>query len=328
MSKVLLHKKRFNYGKTVRKVLTISAIVVVLCVIAFYIVLTKSGQWLVQDDEFDHVSWVVILDGQSADMERSNYAIDLVAEGRVDSVVILGRRVLRDRSNAEFYAEDFIQHSSIDSNALFLARHDDPSTISEAFTIIPWLKSRKADTVLVLTTAAATKRVANIFQSLAGESPVFLTKDIQHYLYDAETWYINRESRKNWLREWAALFYSKFELNGDTLTENDSAYFAPIRSLKEEKTESVVDLQKFLKQTQSKTQEVIKESKDSSSAKADTTKSEAKKDEKKDDKKADAKKEEKKDDKKSDSKKDEKKSESKSDSASKNGGDKKNSSKK
>lgn len=322
MSKVLLHKKKRNYGTAIRRVLTISAIIVVLCVIAFYIVLTKSGQWLVQDDEFEHVSWVAILDGQSADMERSNYAIDLVAEGKADSVLILGRRVLRDRSNAEFYAEDFVQHSSIDSGALFLARHDDPSTISEAFTIIPWLKSRKADTVLLLTTAAATKRVAGIFQSLAGESPVFLTKDIQHYLYDAETWYINRESRKNWLREWAALFYSKFELNGDTLTENDSAYFAPIRSLREEKTESVVDLQRFLKQTQSKTQEVIKESKDST-AKADTTKAEAKKDEKKDEKKSDAKKDDKKDE-----KKDDKKSDSKKDADKKSDGDKKNSSKK
>lgn len=327
MSKVLLYKKRRNYGNTVRKILTISVIAIILCVIAFYIVLTKSGQWLVQNDEFDHVSWVVILDGQSADMERNNFAIDLVAKGKVDSVLILGRRILRDRSNAEFYADDFVQHSSIDSNALFLARHDDPSTISEAFTIIPWLKSRKADTVLLLTTAAATKRVAGIFQSLAGESPVFLTTDIQHYLYDPETWYINRESRKNWLREWAALFYSKFELKGDTLTENDSAYYAPIRSFKEEKMESVVDLQKFLKQTQSKTQEVIKESKDTSTAKADTTKAEAKKEEKKEEKKADSKKDEKKEDKK-DSKKDDKKSDSKKDSAGKSGGDKKNSSKK
>lgn len=325
MSKIILHKKRRNYSKTVHKVLVTSAAIVVLAVIAFYIVLTKSGVWLVNNDEFDHVSWVVILDGQSADMERNDYAIDLVAKGKADSVLILGRRILRDRSNAEFYAEDFAQRSSIDSSAIFLARHDDPSTISEAFTVIPWLKSRKADTVLLLTTAAATKRVAGIFKSLAGESPVFLTTDIQHYLYDAETWYINRESRKSWLREWAALFYSKFELTGDTISEKDSAYYAPIRSLKEEKTESIVDLQKFLKQTQVKTQEVIKESKDSS-AKPDSSKTEAKKEEKKTESKA-AKADTKKDDKK-ESKKDDKKADSKKESAGKSGGDKKNSSKK
>ncbi|MBQ3715334.1 MAG: hypothetical protein II892_07100 [Fibrobacter sp.] len=329
MSKVLLNKKKKNYAKLIKKACIIAVSTIILAIIALYIVFTKSGQWLVNDDEFNHVKWVVILDGQSADMERNDFAAELVAQGKVDSVLIMGRRVLRDRSNAEFYSDDFLRHSSIDSAALFLAPHDDPSTISEAYTIIPWLKNRKADTVLLLTTAAATNRVSNLFKTLAGESPVFLTTDIHHYLYDANTWYINRESRKNWLREWAALLYSKFELIGvDTLTAADSAYYVPIRSISEEKKmESVVDLQKFLKQASSKTQEVIESAakdsantakKDSvkSESKAESKKEEAKKDEakkeesKKDDsKKAETKKDEPKKDEKKDAKKDESKKE-------------------
>ena len=315
MSKVLLNKKKKNYAKLIKKACIIAVSTIILAVIALYIVFTKSGQWLVNDDEFNHVKWVVILDGQSADMERNDFAAELVAQGKADSVLIMGRRVLRDRSNAEFYSDDFLRHSSIDSAALFLAPHDDPSTISEAYTIIPWLKNRKADTVLLLTTAAATNRVSNLFKTLAGESPVFLTADIHHYLYDANTWYINRESRKNWLREWAALIYSKFELFGaDTLTVADSAYYVPIRSISEEKKmESVVDLQKFLKQASSKTQEVIESAaKDTASTnKKDSvkseTKAEPKKDEKQDVKKDESKKEEKKDAKKDEPKKEEKK---------------------
>jgi len=315
VSKVLLNKKKKNYAKLIKKASIIAVSTIILAVIALYIVFTKSGQWLVNDDEFKHVKWVVILDGQSADMERNDFAAELVAQGKADSVLIMGRRVLRDRSNAEFYSDDFLRHSSIDSAALFLAPHDDPSTISEAYTIIPWLKNRKADTVLLLTTAAATNRVSNLFKTLAGESPVFLTADIHHYLYDANTWYINRESRKNWLREWAALIYSKFELFGaDTLTVADSAYYVPIRSISEEKKmESVVDLQKFLKQASSKTQEVIESAaKDTASTtKKDSvkseTKAEPKKDEKQDVKKDESKKEEKKDAKKDEPKKEEKK---------------------
>ena len=315
MSKVLLNKKKKNYAKLIKKASIIAVSTIILAVIALYIVFTKSGQWLVNDDEFKHVKWVVILDGQSADMERNDFAAELVAQGKADSVLIMGRRVLRDRSNADFYSDDFLRHSSIDSAALFLAPHDDPSTISEAYTIIPWLKNRKADTVLLLTSAAATTRVSNLFKTLAGESPVFLTTDIHHYLYDANTWYINRESRKNWLREWAALLYSKFELIGlDTLTVADSAYYVPIRSVSEEKKmEPVVDLQKFLKQANTKTQEVIESAaKDSANtAKKDSvkseTKAEPKKDEKQDVKKDESKKEEKKDAKKDESKKEEKK---------------------
>ena len=315
MSKVLLNKKKKNYAKLIKKACIIAVSTIILAVIALYIVFTKSGQWLVNDDEFNHVKWVVILDGQSADMERNDFAAELFAQGKADSVLIMGRRVLRDRSNADFYSDDFLRHSSIDSAALFLAPHDDPSTISEAYTIIPWLKNRKADTVLLLTSAAATTRVSNLFKTLAGESPVFLTTDIHHYLYDANTWYINRESRKNWLREWAALLYSKFELIGlDTLTVADSAYYVPIRSVSEEKKmEPVVDLQKFLKQANTKTQEVIESAaKDSANtAKKDSvkseTKAEPKKDEKQDVKKDESKKEEKKDAKKDEPKKEEKK---------------------
>ena len=314
MSKVLLSKKKKNYAKLIKKAIIIAVSIIILAVIALYVVFTKSGQWLVNDDEFKHVKWVVILDGQSADMERNDFAAELVAQGKADSVLIMGRRVLRDRSNADFYSDDFLRHSSIDSAALFLAPHDDPSTISEAYTIIPWLKNRKADTVLLLTTAAATNRVSNLFKTLAGESPVFLTTDIHHYLYDANTWYINRESRKNWLREWAALLYSKFELIGlDTLTAADSAYYVPIRSVSEEKKmEPVVDLQKFLKQANSKTQEVIESAaKDSvDTAKKDSVKSESKAEPKKEEaKKEDSKKEEAKKDekKKEESKKEEKK---------------------
>lgn len=263
LSKILLYRSNRNYGKFVKRILLVFVSAIALLVMAFYFVLTQSGKWLVHEDDFNHVSWVVILDGQSADMERSDYAKELIASGKADSVMILGRRVLRDRSNADFYADDLGQSLSLDSNAVFLVRHNDPSTIGEARTIIPWLKNRNADTVLLLTSAAATQRVSNIFKALSGNSPVFLTTDIHHYLYDARTWYTNRESRKVWLREWAARINSNFDLfNQDTLTVADSSYYTPIRSLKEEKLISP-DLQKLLKQAQVATQEMLQNKKDS-----------------------------------------------------------------
>jgi len=106
VSKVLLNKKKKNYAKLIKKASIIAVSTIILAVIALYIVFTKSGQWLVNDDEFKHVKWVVILDGQSADMERNDFAAELVAQGKADSVLIMGRRVLRDRSNAEFYSDD------------------------------------------------------------------------------------------------------------------------------------------------------------------------------------------------------------------------------
>lgn len=234
-----------NTRKRSRKVLG-AIIVVVFCLLAaIYVVVEKSGKWLVINDEFEHATWAVILDGQSANMERNDYVADLKAQGKVDSVLILGRRVYRDKSNVDFYAEDFMRLGKFNPATIFLVRHDDPSTLSEACTIIPWLKKHKADSVLLVTSAPATRRAKRIFQTLSGDSPVYLTKDIDnksHYIADA--WIFNRESRKNWLREWFALAHSYLDLAGAyPLSESDSTYFSKIRSIaEEEKDEPVIDL--------------------------------------------------------------------------------------
>lgn len=260
-TKKQIQKKRIILGAT--------ALVAVFAVIAFYLIMTQSGHWLVDDDEFDHVDWVVVLDGQTADMERTDYAAEMMASGKADSALILGRRILRNRSNAEFYLDEFMKLGNFDSNAVFIARHDDPSTIGEAYSIIPWLKKHNADTVLLLTGAASTYRVKNIFKTLSGDRPVYVTKDVHHYQYNADSWYTSRESRKEWLRGWAALFVSYIDLlPAGNLTASDSFYYKPILSVKEFEAEKepIVDLQSLLPKVQEKQQELAADT-----VKADTT---------------------------------------------------------
>ena len=268
-------KKNFSIG--------IALLILLAIAIITYIIFEKSGHWLVQDDNFEHVKWVAILDGQSADLERSDFAANLLNEGQADSVLILGRRVYRDRSNSEYYADDFMKLGAFDSNAVFLVPHNDPSTISEAYSLVPWLKKHNADTVLLLTSAASTYRVKRIFQKLSGNSPVYITKDIHHVTYNPNCWYSNRESRKDWLRGWAALFVSYFDLvNPDTLEAVDSSYYKPIKSYAEYKREfrSNVNLQKLLPKIEDKIKvESEKEAvKDSVKATAKETTKEAVKD--------------------------------------------------
>lgn len=292
MSKILKSDK--NNQK--RKNFSVGIALLILFAIAVltYAIFEKSGHWLVEDDEVRHVKWVAVLDGQSADLERSDYAANLVKEGKADSVLLLGRRVYRERSNSEFYAEDFMKLGAFDSNAVFLVPHNDPSTISEAYSLVPWLKKHNADTVLLLTGASSTYRVKRIFQKLSGNSPVYVTKDIHHYTYNPNCWYSNRESRKDWLRSWAALFASYFDLfNTDTLKAVDSSYYKPIRSYAEYKREfrSNVNLQKLLPKIEDKIKaESEKEAiKDSVKATVKETAKEAVKDSSKTQEKATAK---------------------------------------
>ena len=46
------------------------ALLVAILLALFYILVSFSGHWLVNDVPFQHVKWVVILDGQSGDLER------------------------------------------------------------------------------------------------------------------------------------------------------------------------------------------------------------------------------------------------------------------
>ena len=220
-------RRRFHLG-------IIGGSLFLFLLLLIYLLIGQSGRWLVEDDSFEHVSWVAVLDGQTADMERSDYALKLLEERKADSVLLLGRRVFRDKSFADYYADDFMRSGNVDSGRVFLFRHKDPSTLEEALSIVPWFKSKNVDTVLLITSAAASSRAKQIFTTLAGEKPVFITVDIQHYLYNSKNWFFERESRKIWLREWFALFNSYYDLwNVDSLVI-DSLKIPDIKSLKEE----------------------------------------------------------------------------------------------
>ena len=233
MSRIFKPISDIRKEKRRAKIVTRTRIVVavVLCILLFYVLVSYSGHWLVRDDSFEHVNWVVVLDGQSGDLERSDYAAKLVREGKADSVLILGRRVFRDKNNADFYAEDMEEVGGVDPSRIYIYRHDDPSTIEEAVSVIPWFKRRAPkDTVLLLTAAPATRRAAFLFNTLSGGHPAFITVYLHDWRYNAKTWIFEREARKNWLREWAAILNAKWDLLGvDTLLVSDRPVRFPER---------------------------------------------------------------------------------------------------
>lgn len=181
-------------------------------VLGLYVLASHSGWWLVRDDSWNHVRYAVVLDGQGPDLERTTYAAGLLLDKKADTLIVLGRRIFRDQNAVDFYIPDLLRQGPVDAERILVLRHDDPSTIEEAYTLIPSLAARNADTVLLITSTAATKRVATIFNTLSQGKPYFITCDIGYFDYRPDTWIHTRESRKTWLREWAALLYAHLEL--------------------------------------------------------------------------------------------------------------------
>lgn len=177
-----------------------------------YSVLRWSGHFLVKDDLYTHVPWVVVLEGQGRHMERSDHAAQLLMQKKVDSVVVCGSPIFRDQNAGYYYIQDMLRQGDVDAGRIYLLRHFDRSTLEEAYTIIPELRKRGADTVLLITANSATRRAAMLFNTLANGNPHFLVEDISDAYYQPDTWYQSREARKIWLREWLAIIYAWFEL--------------------------------------------------------------------------------------------------------------------
>ena len=191
----------------------IVASILLLCALVFsYVSVRFSGTMLIKDQPFTHVKWAVILEGQTPDMERTDFAVKLLTEKKVDTVVVLGKRVFRNQNDVDFYLDDMLQQGDVDVGQIYLFRHDDNSSLEEAYSIIPALKLKGIDTVLLVTRGAATRRVNAIFNKLAAGKPVFITTDLEDAMFNPRTWIHTREARKIWFKEWASLLVSKMEL--------------------------------------------------------------------------------------------------------------------
>jgi len=195
-----------------RRSVIVAAIILVLALIFSYISIRFSGTMLIEDEPFTHVKWAVILEGQTPDLERNDYAVKLLMENKADTIILMGRRVFRNRNNVDFYLDDMLKQGDIDIRRIYLFRHDDNSSLEEAYSIIPALKLKGVDTVLLVTRGASTKRVSAIFNKLAGGKPVFITTDLEDATFNPRTWIHTREARKIWFKEWASFLVSKVEL--------------------------------------------------------------------------------------------------------------------
>ncbi|NLB64084.1 MAG: YdcF family protein [Fibrobacter sp.] len=214
-----LKKRESQKKRNTRTIVVFFALLFAILFLSAYVIVRWSGVWLVQHDEFEHIPWVLVLDGQTAEMERTDYAAALLSEGKADSALVLGRRVYKSQNNADFYIEEMLNQGKVDASRIFAVYHDDPSTIEEAKTVIPILKERAIDSVLLLTRGPATKRVLNIFEKLSGKGIVFLVQDAPDLAFNENTWVHTREGRKIWLKEWFAYIVSKLEILGTKIVE-------------------------------------------------------------------------------------------------------------
>lgn len=196
-------------------------LVILLLIPLSFVILWKSGRWLVHSDPFEKVSWGLVLAGESRDCERSDAAIKLYHEGRIDSVILSACRIFKTHYQSE-YMVDFLVQQGIPRGKIFEFRQDTYSTIEEARALIGQFRYQNLDTVVIITSNYHTARTRRIFRKLAQGYPQVLVYAADFPTYNPDAWWANRESLKYWFNEWIKTVASYFELMHSG-TENGKA---------------------------------------------------------------------------------------------------------
>lgn len=173
--------------------------------------LYRSGHWLVAGDPFGKVSWAVILAGESREGERSDAALKLYLEGRIDTLVQSSVRAFKDRYEAEL-STGYLVGEGYPREKIFEFRHDAYSTQEEAALLIRQFRYQNLDTVLIITSSFHTARTRRIFRKLSQGYPQVLVYPAELKDFDPSAWWSGRESRKYWFIEWLKTVSTFFEL--------------------------------------------------------------------------------------------------------------------
>lgn len=204
------YKSFFGRYKTL-----IIALLVILLLAIFYIMVQYSAYWLVKNDDFKHVKYAIVLDGQGGNMERSDFALKLLAEKKVDTIIVSGSKRFKRLNSAELARDEMLAQGDFDSKRILTVYHNENSTFYEAKTIIPYLKARKTKEVLLITSSMASARANQIFTKLGGDKIKFLSTNMDYSDFiKPETWTTSRMGKKIWLIESLKKVYTYWELLG------------------------------------------------------------------------------------------------------------------
>lgn len=165
-------------------------------------------QALVEDTPGARARWAVTLAGEgSGEVDRTERAIELLKQHRVDSIVTSGTPVVANTFMSSVILSG--EPLSTEERQHFMeARHASNSTLEEACALVPALRALGADTVLLITSNFHSHRAANIFRAVAQGKPVIIPVASNWTRFD--NGWKDREAAKAWFMEWCKTLWWTF----------------------------------------------------------------------------------------------------------------------
>jgi uncharacterized SAM-binding protein YcdF (DUF218 family) len=195
--------KKSNNLKLIIGVLTIISI-------GLFFILSFSAKILMVETQPFKTTWALVLDGQSRDMYRSDFALIMLKENLIDSIAISGARNFKSKYNSEYYLDEMQSSYDIEIPAIQL-QHDAYNTLEEAYSLMSFFKERTLDTVMLITSNYHSERAEMIFNRVFNGKPFFKSVNINNSDFSSFVWEKNRSMRKIWLVSWLKYIHSYFE---------------------------------------------------------------------------------------------------------------------
>lgn len=162
--------------------------------------LKAAGRFLIQTDQPKRADLVLVLGGDWLGY-RILQAAKLVEQGYAPQVLVSSPHALFGRHEAEF-SIPFAVEKGYPKQWFEPIRIAAASTKEEARELVPELRRRGVNTVLVVTTNFHTRRARRIFRAEAHGNPEILVVAAQDKHFRPDDWWTNREAQKAVFLEW------------------------------------------------------------------------------------------------------------------------------
>jgi uncharacterized SAM-binding protein YcdF (DUF218 family) len=187
------------------------ALVLLAMVLAAPAGLEALGRVLIANDPLHPADAILVLSGESREGDRVQHAVDLYKKGLAPLLILSGTPA-GFRTHETEIKQRHAEYLGVPRERILAVKHDADSTKEEAEAVVPILKAKGLQEVILVTSNYHTARAKRIFTKAAGPTgPRFLASPADDGVFDPDGWWTRRRYAKTFVDEAIKTIWSAIE---------------------------------------------------------------------------------------------------------------------
>lgn len=174
-----------------------------------------AGESWVVEDPLERADAILVLSDDNFFADRATRASEVFRQKLAPVIVASGRRLRPSAGIAELMEHDLVERG-VPREDVIRFPQDADNTREEAIALAAMVTEHHWHSVIVVTSNYHTRRARYIFKHIFPESIDVRVASARDGDFDADHWWENRKSLKEFTRELAAMVVAMWELRGDS----------------------------------------------------------------------------------------------------------------